>query len=282
MKVPLVVPQHGQKLRPEDAENLRELPQHGGGPLRRQQLPDLGEDPLRRNGTEVLPRRGEGSSGLRLDGKAQHRRKAQPPEDAQGVLPEAPRRFPHAADAPRRQVLPAMEGVPQLPPEGEGHGIDGEVPPGQVLGQGIRESDALRVAVVGVVPVPAEGGDLRASVRPPDGDRPVPQPRGQGIRPEEGQGLLRPGGGGDVPVPRRSAQEGIPYAAAHAVGLMPRALQRLQDVPREGGDAPVLSFHCHSPPCRSSGLTARSSTASPSPAPPGRSGYPPARRRFAG
>ena len=130
-----------------------------------------------------------------------------------------------------------MEGVPQLSPEGEGHGVDGKVPPGQVLRQGVREGDALRVAVVGVVPVPAEGGDLRAAARAPDGNRPVPQPRGQGVLPKEGQGLLRPGGGGDIPVPRFPAQEGIPHAAPHTVSLKPRLLQRPQDVPCEVRDS---------------------------------------------
>ena len=57
VEVPLVVAQHRQKLRPEDPEDLREFPQHRRGPLRRQQLPDLGEDPLRCDGTEVLPGR---------------------------------------------------------------------------------------------------------------------------------------------------------------------------------------------------------------------------------
>ena len=239
--IPLAKTHHGGKLRPEDPEDLRKRPQHRRRPGPEQQLSNLCQDPFRRDDGEIPPRRREGGGGLRLDGEIQHRREAKPPEDAQGVLPKAPRRLSHAADTPLFQILPPAEGVPQLPPQGEGHGVNGEIPPGQILLQGSRKGDALRAAVVGVVPVPAERGDLRGAPGAADGDGSVAEPCGQGVWAEEGQGLLWPGGGGDVPVLRHPAKQGVPHAAAHAVSLVSRRLQRPQDASGKSRDIHVIS-----------------------------------------
>ena len=166
-------------------------------------------------------------------------------QQTQGVLTEAALRLPHAADDPRRQVGPASEGVSQaggLP----GHSVYGEVPAGQILPQIHRELHPVRAAVVGVPPLPAEGGHLHRQAAGQNGDRPVPH---AGLHhPHGGTGLpdlLRPGGGGRVIVVGRPAHQPVPDAASHQDGPVSRNVQPLQH--RQRPQVPSLHFHSSSP-----------------------------------
>ena len=101
----------------------------------------------------------DGLGGVRMDGKVQLSGQPKSPEDAQSVLLKAALRLSHAADEPGLQVGPAAETVcqPVLVP---GHGVDGKVPPGQVLRQAGGEGHLVGVAAIGVGALPAEGGHL--------------------------------------------------------------------------------------------------------------------------
>ena len=246
--VPLVEAHHGQQLRPEDAEDVRERPQDRRRPGARQQLEKLRPDPLRGDVLQKLPLLVDGLRRRGLDLQLQRRREAEPPEDAQGVLPEAPARLPHAAEPPPLQVRPAPEGVPELSPEVHGHGVDGEVPAGQVLLQGAGEGHRVRTAVVAVLPVDAVGRHLHRAARRPDRERAVLQARGLGAGGEDRRRLLRQGAGGHVPVLRAPSRQAapvpkaVPDAPAHAPRLVARRLQGPQDrlhIPRDlHGSAP--------------------------------------------
>ena len=109
----------------------------------------------------------------RIDGKAQHRREPQSPQNAQGILLKAAVWVSHAAQDAPLQVLPSAEGVPQLSPEVQRHGVDREVPPRQVLLQRAGEGDVLRPPVVVVFAVHPVGGDLHRLVLHADRHRTV-------------------------------------------------------------------------------------------------------------
>ena len=184
----------------------------------------LGGDVPQQRGAAV-----QRGGGALLHGKAQHRRKAQRPHDAQGVLAEAPVRVAHAAqDAPAQVVLPAVQ-VGERAPDIHGHGVYRQVAAAEILRQRIGKIHGVGAAMVGIRPVGAEGGDLHGKAVLPDGDGAVTQARGDAVSGEQRGGLLRTGGGGHIPVLRRPAQQGVADAAAHRVGREARLLQPGQD-----------------------------------------------------
>ena len=227
---PLVKAHRGRYLRQYHAQHVRIGPQDRFRVRAAEDARQLLPDPLR---GDVLQEGRAGAKGPvrpRLDGEAQPGGEAQAPEDAQRVLAEALFRLPHRPEEAPLQVLPAAEGVGERPPQVQGHGVDGEVPPGQVLLEGGGELHAVRAAAVGVGPVPAVGGDLHAGdALRLHGDGAVAEARGQGVGGEEGGDLLRQCAGGHVPVAGCAAQEAVAHRAAHAVRLMPRRLQTAED-----------------------------------------------------
>ena len=112
------------------------------------------------------------------------------------------------------------------------HGIDGQVPPGQIFLNGLGKFDRIRMAAIGIAAVRAEGGDLVSPVRGLHRDGAVLQSRGKGRRAEDLHDLLGPGGGGNIPVLRLTAQLQIPDAAAHQIGAIAPALDDFQDALR--------------------------------------------------
>ena len=234
--IPLVKSHHRQDLRPEDADDVGIRPQDLRRLIPRRQLFQLRPDALRGDVPQQLPVPVDGVRRGRMDSKAQLGGKPRSPENPQGVLVEPAVRVPHAPEDARRQVLPPPQGVLELPRRIQRQGVDGEVPPPQVLLQGVGEGHGLRPPVVPVGPVPPEGGDLHAPRRRPDGDGAVAEAGGHRPVPKQGHGLLRPGGGGHVPVLRSPAQQSVPDAAAHTPGAMTRRLQRLQNLPHRARD----------------------------------------------
>ena len=184
--------------------------------------------------------------GLRLQGKVQHGSKPQGPEDAQGVLVKAGLRPAHCADGPLGQVRLPPEEVLQPLAGGVGHGVDGKVPPGGILAQAAGEGDPIWVAGVGVNPVHPVGGDLQRLPLQQDGDGAVAQAGlDTGVGGKDPLGLLRQGGGGEVIVLGGQAQKGIPDAAPHDPGLIPRRLEEGQGFRRPGREGQVHG--CPSP-----------------------------------
>ena len=192
-----------------------------GGELRpggEEDLFQLGLDPLPGDLVQHPGVPGQGGGRLRLQGKAQLGGEADRPQQPQAVLPEAPVRVPHAADQPRSQVGLPSEGVRYGPVPGQGHGVDGKVPPGQVLPKAHAEGHGIGPPAIPVALLPAEGGDLQRHVPQKDGDGAVPEAGGEGPG-KEGQDLLRQGRGGHIPVPGGPPQQGVPDAAPHREGL---------------------------------------------------------------
>ena len=133
--ISLVKAHHGQDLRQRSACRFRILPQDRRRIRAAQQLGQLLADPLRRNVPQQFPAVRQRRAGGRFDGKAQHRRKPQAAQDSEGILGKAPFRLAHAAQDSRFQIRPSSEGIIQRSPQIRRHGIDGKIPPGQILRQ---------------------------------------------------------------------------------------------------------------------------------------------------
>ena len=160
-----------------------------------------------------------GLQRARLYVEAQLGGEADGAQHAQRVLVEAALRLAHAAEQPALEVGAAAEGVGDMPRGVHGHGVHGEVPPREVGLQRTAEGDAVGPAVVGVGALGAEGGDLDLAAGGEDGDRAVLYARGHAAR-EEGEHLLRHGGGGGVPVRGAAAKQAVAHAAPGEYGLV--------------------------------------------------------------
>ena len=228
--VPLVEAHAGRDLRETHPQHVRVVQQHRQDKCAAQEPIQLRQDALRgdiRQQRRLSPQRGGGG---RFDGEAQHGGKPQRPQNPQGVLLKAAFRVAHTAQDAVLQILPPAEQVGDMPPHVHRHGVHRQIPAAQVVLQCIGKSHRVRAAVIGVRAVGAEGGDLKGHSLRPDGDGAVAQPRGDGIAAEQGEHLLRPGGGGHVPVGGHAPQQRVADAAAHGAGGKPRPLQRLQHV----------------------------------------------------
>ena len=184
------VKEHPGPSRPGRAQNFLQLSPH----------PLMGE----RSGQPRTPPDAPRRVGLEL--KAQLGGKAHPAEHPQGVLGKALFRLPHAPDELPPQILPSAEGIDHRPIRGQGHGVDGKIPPGQVLLQRGVEAHLPWVASVGIAALPPEGGDLHRPVPGEHGDRPVAHAGGDRTG-KEGHHGLRPRRRGQVKVARRPSQE---------------------------------------------------------------------------
>ena len=163
-------------------------------------------------------------------------RKPGAPQNPQGVLPEAGLRVPHRPQNAPAQVLPAAEGVGKAPGGGISHGVDGKVPPGQILPQVGDEPDPVRVPVVPVAPFPAEGGDLHHAVAGDHAHGAVLFP-GQHQLPVRKHRLRlgRQRRGTQIVVMGRQPQHRIPDASAYGVAGKARRLQRVHAPGHVGG-----------------------------------------------
>ena len=102
--------------------------------------------------------------------------------------------------------------------------------PTEILLQPVGEKHLIRPAMVRIGPVRPEGGHFNVHLPRPDRDRPVLQPGWDGIAVKQCKHLLRPRGGGHVPISRCAAQQRVPHAAAHGIGGEARILQPLQHI----------------------------------------------------
>ena len=122
-----------------------------------------GDDLTNPLGGHVGKERGAVADGRRggvLDGKAVDRGEPQSPQNPKRVLPEAGGRLPHRPDDPGEKIGLPPEGIAKPDPRSKGHGIDGEVPAGQIGRQIVHEGHAVGMAVVAVYPIGSKGGDL--------------------------------------------------------------------------------------------------------------------------
>ena len=216
------------------------------------QLHQLRLNPLRADPAQSRGKLLHRGQRLLLYGKSQLRREADGPQDAQRVLTEALPGLPHAAHNASFQILQPAEEIHQPFRVIVGHGVDGQIPAPQILPQVRGECHLCGMPAVLIFSVNPVSGHLKAFPLQHHRDRAVLQP---GVdRPlEQGLHLLRSGGGGDVPVLGRPAQDRIPHAAAHRIGLETGILKRLDDIlPFLGHGYPNLLSHVALPVCHDS------------------------------
>ena len=114
-----------------------------------------------------------------------------------------------------------------------GHGVDGKIPPGQVLPHIRHKMHLVRVAAICVGAFCTEGGDLVKGTALLHRYRAVLQAGGDApLRAEQLHHLLRQSTGAQVPVVRCKAQQTVPHAAAHHVGCIARPVQGVQQLCR--------------------------------------------------
>ena len=180
-------------------------------------------------GTQLLCRLRRG----RVDGKAKPGCEAVQPQDAQRVLGEPLAGHTHRPyDAALQVGLPA-KGVHKALFFIVGHGVDGKIPPGQVLPHIRHKVHLVRVAAICVGAFCTEGGDLVKGTALLHRYRAVLQAGGDApLRAEQLHHLLRQSTGAQVPVVRCKAQQTVPHAAAHHVGCIARPVQGVQQLCR--------------------------------------------------
>ena len=135
------------------------------------------------------------------------------------------------------QVGDAVEGVDQLQVgQREGHGVDGEVPAGQVGLDGVGEHH-IRLAARRLVGVGAMGGDLHAPVAPAQADRAEPLALGPhriGPAGHDPLDLVRPGIGREIQVGRRTEppEHGVAHDAPDQVETVPAGREQRSQLAR--------------------------------------------------
>ena len=160
-----------------------------------------------------------------------------PPQNPQGVLPEAGLRVSHAAKDPLLQVLFSAKRVLKPPLGGPGHGVHRKIPAGQILADVRYKFHPVRVPVVGIGPFLSEGGALHYPfLRHHSYGAVLFARQHQILVMEKGFHFLRGGGGAEVKVVGLLSQKPVPDAAAHAVGFKSRLLQGLQASGHGSGD----------------------------------------------
>ena len=215
MMVLLVVADHGPDLRDDLRQHFRILPEDTPGGFAAQELEQFLPDPFPGDPGKVRSHFPQGGGGGRLNGKIIDGGETQGPENAQGVLIEAFFRFADAADEAGGQVSLSVKGIRKTGFGIPGHGIDGEIPPGQVFRQVVHKVDRVRMTVVGIVPVDPVGGYLIGNMIHHNGQCAVLQAGFHGMKiMKDFLHLLRQGGGTDIPVMGLQTQHGIPDAAA--------------------------------------------------------------------
>ena len=180
-------------------------------------------------GTQLLCRLRRG----RVDGKAKPRCEPVQPQDAQRVLGEPLAGHAHGPQDAALQIGLTAKGVNETLFFIVGHGVDGKIPPGQVLPHIRHKMHLIRVAAIGVGSLGAEGGDLVQPAALLYGHGAVLQAGGNAFFfAEQLHSLLRQGAGAKIPVMGGKTQQAVPHAAAHHVGCIARPVQGVQQLCR--------------------------------------------------
>ena len=238
-----------RELRDHDGEQARvgRQPQPGRRPGRLEQSRQLRTDSLSREVQRQLGVLGDGRQRGRFDRQVQRCRQPDRADHAQGVLVEPSRGVADRPQAAGREVAqpveridePARKRIGPLAGRGDrrpapGHGVDREVPSGEVLGQVVPELHAVGPAVVRVLVLDPEGRDLEDPAVPAHGHGPeavlVDGPR------EQLDDLGRSRVGGKVPIGRRAVEQRVAQRTADDVGRVPVATQPVEDRVHGRGD----------------------------------------------
>ena len=174
-----------------------------------------------------------GRSGLGLDGKPEHARKAHAAQDAQRVFVEARVGVSHRAQhAPRQVVLAAVQ-IDDAGLGAVGHGVDREVASGEVAVDVLEQLDRVGVAPVRIRAVRAKRRGLERLVIDAHRHRAVFDARRKRGEPDVCHDLLDLRGAGrrrDVPVVGSAPHDRVAHAAAHDERLEARGLEQVDDV----------------------------------------------------
>src|SRR5690606_40702621 len=115
------------------------------------------------------------------------------------------------------QMYAPLKGIDEAPGQGVvPQGVDGEIAPGQVQFQAVREDDVVGPPLVAVGSVAAHGGHFQASACHKDGYRTKPLAGGEGSWKELFH-LVRYGVGGNVPIRGLKAQQAVANGPTHQV-----------------------------------------------------------------
>ena len=230
MAIVLIEAHAGRDLRQEHRQHVRPVQQHRQHVTAAQQFIHLCQDTLRRDTAQQRRLHPQRRIGPRLDRKSQYGGKAQRPQDTQRILLKASFRLSHTPQDTRLQILPPAIQIGDMPAQVHRHGVHRQVTAAEILLQPVGEKHLIRPAMVRIGPIRPEGGHFNVHLPRPDRDRPVLQPGWDGIAVKQCKHLLRPRGGGHVPISRCAAQQRVPHAAAHGIGGEARILQPFQHI----------------------------------------------------
>ena len=177
--------------------------------------------------------------GRRLDRIAEAAGEADRAQHAQGILTEALLGLPNCPDHADPQVVPTAIGVEQAAFGVEGHRVDREVAPREVLTDVGHKVDLIGMAEVAVGALGAISRDLDRFAVDDHCDRPV---RGAGLmhlntcRREHGFGLLPERRGGHVHVVPLCPAQAVAHPTTHGPGFIARGFEGVdhpQRIPRQ-------------------------------------------------
>ena len=192
----------------------------GGG----EQLAEFVPDPLGRHYLEPTRHLGHGLQGGRGGLELQRRPETKEPKHPQRIVGEGLLRGGGGGEDPQGKIGKSSERIDHL---GVGHldrqGVHRKVPPLEVIFDGVGERD-LRMAAVGAIHVPPEGGYLEGPSLLHTGHCPEGLARGVdliGPAFKDGFYLRRTGVGGEVVFAAGAravlGQEGITHRASHQI-----------------------------------------------------------------
>ena len=162
-----------------------------------------------------------GCQSGRFHGQTEANRKPDTPQNPQGILPKPLHRIPNGPENAVFQIVSAAKGVGKAAMGGPGHGIDSEIPPGKIRLHMGDKGYPVRMTIVPVGSLCAEGGDFHHGAVGDDAYSAVFFAcKNQGILGKYRFRLLRQSGSAKVKIRRLQSQTVIPYAAADAPGLV--------------------------------------------------------------
>ena len=186
-------------------------PQTDRGERRRQELFELGHDPLAREVGDEVGAGLDPGQRRRLDAEPEGRRETDGPDHPQCVLLEPGTRVADGAQGRGLDVGHAVVRIeePRQPvrTSAPGHRVDRVVAAGEVELDGVTEFDPMRPSEVGVLVVAAEGRDLEGGAVASDADRPeavLVDGAGKEFDDAFGKGVR-----GEVPVGRHATDDDV-------------------------------------------------------------------------
>ena len=237
VRIMLVEAVHCAQLGKQDEQHVRIRAQDVRRALPAQQLRQFNADAL---GSDVRQRMAQvvrRLTGGVINPETVHGREPQRAQNPQRILGEARFGVADGADNARAQILLPVKGVHQPGLRIPCHGVDGEIAPGKVVHHIRDKRHAVRVAMVSVSAIDAEGRHFIGNTVVQDGQRAVLQAgfNHAAVR-KNSLHLLRARAGANIPVMREQPKQTVTYASADNVGVKAVFRQPAQDKIRSSRD----------------------------------------------